>query len=231
MIAFVACIALVLGTRGAWEPRVSPGVVIEVVGAVPRPGLHALAVPTVAAAVAAAGGDAAGLPDTPLVAGDRVVVGPDGVHVAPSGDPLLVGLPVDVNTADAHALSAIPGIGPSVAEAIVSDRAAHGRFYEVADLERVPGVGASTRLLLEPFVTVGEVGPRPATRAPTPVDVNTATAAELETLPGIGPVTASRIVVDRDQNGPYATLDDLERVAGIGPKTVARLREDAVAGP
>jgi competence protein ComEA len=44
-------------------------------------------------------------------------------------------------------------------------------------------------------------------------------------------VTASRIVVDRDQNGPYATLDDLERVAGIGPKTVARLREDAVAGP
>ena len=52
------------------------------------------------------------------------------------------------------------------------------------------------------------------------VDVNAATPAALEGLPGIGPARASGIVEGR----PYARLEDLERVAGIGPATLARLR-------
>ena len=57
------------------------------------------------------------------------------------------------------------------------------------------------------------------------LNVNTATAAELELLPGIGPALAGRIVDDRQANGPFKTVDDLDRVKGIGPKTLERIRE------
>ena len=58
-----------------------------------------------------------------------------------------------------------------------------------------------------------------------PVNVNTATAAELESLPGVGPATAAAIVDDRTRNGPFASVDDLERVPGIGPAKLAALRD------
>jgi competence protein ComEA len=57
-----------------------------------------------------------------------------------------------------------------------------------------------------------------------PVNVNTATAAELEALPGVGPATAAAIVDERTRNGPFASIDDLERVPGIGPAKLAALR-------
>ena len=47
-----------------------------------------------------------------------------------------------------------------------------------------------------------------------PVNVNTATADELEALPGVGPATAAAIVDDRTRNGPFVSVDDLERVPG-----------------
>ena len=58
-----------------------------------------------------------------------------------------------------------------------------------------------------------------------PVNVNTATAAELESLPGVGPATAAAIVDERTRNGPFASVDDLERVPGIGPAKLAALRD------
>lgn len=48
------------------------------------------------------------------------------------------------------------------------------------------------------------------------VDLNTATAAELDTLPGVGPATAAKIIADRTENGPFRTTEDLMRVPGIG---------------
>ena len=62
-------------------------------------------------------------------------------------------------------------------------------------------------------------------RASGPVDLNTATAADLETLPGVGPATAAAIVDDRTRNGPFASVDDLDRVPGIGPAKLAALRD------
>lgn len=58
---------------------------------------------------------------------------------------------------------------------------------------------------------------------PGPVDVNTATPAELETLPGIGPALAAAIVEWRSTNGPFAEPGDLLAVPGIGPAKLDRL--------
>ena len=50
------------------------------------------------------------------------------------------------------------------------------------------------------------------------ININTATAEELETLPGIGEVTAEKIIADREENGAFATIEDITRVSGIGDK-------------
>ncbi len=57
-----------------------------------------------------------------------------------------------------------------------------------------------------------------------PVDINKATVESLTTVPGIGKVTAERIVKWRETNGPFRRVEDLMKVKGIGDKTFDRLR-------
>jgi len=57
------------------------------------------------------------------------------------------------------------------------------------------------------------------------VNINTASATELETLSGIGEVLAGTIVEYRDQNGPFVSVDDLLDVSGIGPATLEEIRD------
>lgn len=70
----------------------------------------------------------------------------------------------------------------------------------------------------------------PSGSAAGTVDINRADAAELETLPGIGPTTAQKIVDDREANGPFAKPEDLMRVPGIGPKKFEALRDLVTCG-
>lgn len=57
------------------------------------------------------------------------------------------------------------------------------------------------------------------------VNINKATAAELETLPGIGPAKAEAIIEYRETNGPYKTIEDIMSISGFGEKTFAKLQE------
>lgn len=59
--------------------------------------------------------------------------------------------------------------------------------------------------------------PRTSSRAPELIDLDRASAAEIERLPRIGPTLAARIVADRDSLGPFRSLKGLERVRGVGP--------------
>ena len=60
-----------------------------------------------------------------------------------------------------------------------------------------------------------------------PVDLNTATADQLDALPGVGPATAAAIIAYRRQHGPFHQVDDLAQVAGIGPAKLAQIRPHA----
>jgi competence protein ComEA len=81
----------------------------------------------------------------------------------------------------------------------------------------VPVVGATPRAGAPP-------GPSPPTTAPGPLDINRATAEQLDALPGIGPATAQAIVTHREEHGPYASVDALEDVRGIGPAKLDAIR-------
>ena len=57
-----------------------------------------------------------------------------------------------------------------------------------------------------------------------PININRATAAQLDVLDGIGPVIASRIIEYRKTNGPFATIDELQKVSGIGVAKFAQIK-------
>ncbi len=63
-----------------------------------------------------------------------------------------------------------------------------------------------------------------------PLDLNRASAEELEKLAGIGPVLARRIVEWRENHGPFRSVQDLLKVPGIGPKTLEKILDKVTVG-
>jgi competence protein ComEA len=93
-------------------------------------------------------------------------------------------------------------------------------------------VNLAERLRDEQQVYVPREGELPAAGAlgsegTGPIDINTATALQLDELPGIGPSLAAAIIAFRSEHGPFATVDALEQVPGIGPSKLTQLRPHA----
>ncbi len=155
---------------------------------------------------------------------------------------------IDINSADSAALESLPGIGESKAAAIIQYRTDHGPFKSVDELDNVSGIGPSTLASIRDLVSVGggtaaatptastttATSSAPATTstaatattsssAGCPVNINTADASGLKSLPGIGDSKAAAIVQYRTDHGAFTSCDALDNVSGIGPSTLATL--------
>ncbi len=99
------------------------------------------------------------------------------------------------------------------------------------DRIRVPTQKAPTptRLAATPLSTPG-VAPLPSA-TPGPVDINSATLEELDTLPGIGPALAGRIIAYRQLYGAFKAIEDLMKVDGIGPAVFSKIKDLITIGP
>jgi competence protein ComEA len=82
-----------------------------------------------------------------------------------------------------------------------------------------------------PIVSTAGPGADGAQDARVKININTATADELEALPEIGAVTAARIVAYREEHGPFRAVDDLIHVQGISDRTIDGFRELVTTGP
>jgi competence protein ComEA len=77
----------------------------------------------------------------------------------------------------------------------------------------VPGAGVA-----------GAASPGGVGETSGPISLNSATAEQLDTLPGVGPVTAQKIVTFREQHGPFQSVDGLDAIPGIGPARIEQLQ-------
>jgi competence protein ComEA len=156
--------------------------------------------------------------------------------------PLTDGERIDPNTAGEEDLDRLPGVGPAVAGRIVRMRRDRGPFAGPQDLLSVPGVGPATLARItphlewatEPRLGAG-AGPtrsalNPVARGVQRVDLNRASREDLESLPGVGPVMAERILKLRQELGRFRTLEELRSVRGIGPATIERIRSVVFIG-
>ena len=161
--------------------------------------------------------------------------------VAPEATPSPGPTPTDIRVQISGAVAS-PGVySMSEGDRVMDVLAAAGGARPGADLSalnlarrvedeahyHVPPVGSTAAPGIQPF-SRGTV-PQAGSDSYPLVDLNSASARELESLPGIGPVMAERIVAHREANGPFASVDDIEGVPGIGPKTLESIRSLATA--
>lgn len=121
----------------------------------------------------------------------------------------------------AQAIDAAGGLTPE------ADVAGLNRASKVTDGQKihVPTVGEQQASIAEAGVDGGTSASSGVSGATGLVNINTASAAELQTLSGIGPSMAQSIIDERTKNGAFASVDDLMRVSGIGEKKLAKIKD------
>jgi competence protein ComEA len=112
----------------------------------------------------------------------------------------------------ADAVSSAGGATPKADLALVNLAAPLSDGQQIVVPARAPPVSAAG-------------GGAPGGAASGPVHLNSATVEQLDALPGVGPVTAQKIVDYRQAHGAFASVDDLDAIPGIGPARLEQLRD------
>ncbi|GIF26453.1 competence protein ComEA [Actinoplanes tereljensis] len=200
-LAAVAAVVIVIAAFLAWRARPR-------VDTVTPPSFDSTASPAGPVTTAGPVGGAAAA--TPGASAAEVVVAVGGKV----GKPGLVRLPPGARVADA--LTAAGGADPGVDVAMLN------LARKVVDGELIlVGVTPSPGVV----IPTGPAGTGGAAPAGGPVNLNTATLADLDTLPGVGPVLAQRILDARDAQGGFKSVSDLRKVDGIGDARYEQLKD------
>jgi len=148
---------------------------------------------------------------------------------------------ININTADHAELDTLPGIGPVLADEIINYRFFYGPFQTPHDIVNVRGIGEAKYAAIANMITTYGGGSS-YYHSPTPptdpyagggtsgkLNINIATQAELETLPGIGPAKARAIIDYRTRYGKFQRKEDVKLVSGIADATFAKIEPYIVA--
>ena len=154
---------------------------------------------------------ATSIPTVPAASSPSEPSGPVSVHVAGA-----------VERAGVYELAAGSRVQDAIAAAGGATPEADANALNLA-AELVDGTRVYVPVAGETLPAESAGASAPAASAAGPLDLNQATAAELDVLPGVGPATAAAIVADREQNGPFLSVDELTRVRGIGPAKLEAL--------
>jgi competence protein ComEA len=155
-------------------------------------------------------------PQPTLQAGQSVVVSVVGLVQQPG----LVTLAPGARIADAVSAAGGPLNGADTVGLNLARHVADGEQIVVGIATPAGRPAALGSSVGEPQIGPAAEGPNPA----HPVDLNTATVEQLDTLPGVGPVTAAAIMAWRQANGRFTEIDQLGEVDGIGPARLEKLR-------
>ena len=147
-----------------------------------------------------------------------------------------------------HAAAALPAVPQSLVVVDVVGAVRHAGLYRLPQGSRIADAlaraGGATRkaeldlvnlaapladgsqIVVPTRTAAGRGGGGSGPSAPTgPVHLNSATEADLEALPGVGPVTAQKILDYRQHHGAFGSVDELDAIPGIGPKRLDQLRD------
>lgn len=169
------------------------------------------------------------------VVGAVMTPGGQTVEVAPAVTATEATDAVAVDVVVLHVIGAVaePGIveltlGSRVVDAIATAGGpAPDADLSGVNLARIVADGEQLRIPRLGEVALAAPGTGSGVSTDGRVNINTADATALETLPGVGPALAARIIAWRDENGPFRSVDELTAVSGIGEKTLDGMRDQA----
>jgi competence protein ComEA len=207
VLVLVAAVAAVVAAVGVWRDRPEPRPVETSMVA-------AAGQLTVSASSDASGatGSASASPPPTL---SEILVSVTGLVVNPG----VVRLPPDARVADAIAAAGGTGPGANLTGMNLAARLADGDSVVVNDTGVAAGSASGATGAAAAGSGAGSGGPA----AGGLVNLNTADAAALDTLPGVGPVMAQNIIAWRSEHGKFSSVEQLQEISGIGPSRYAQI--------
>jgi competence protein ComEA len=203
-------------------------------GEISRPQLAVYVAAAIAIALVGArylreqGGGTSGSPAAAPAAGVRVERADDGklavVDVAGAvRKPGVYRLPASARVDDAVREAGGPSSGADLAGLNLAAKVEDGRQYIVPEKAPSAPGGGDVAAAAGGTAPAGEAAAPPTPS--TPLNLNTATAEQLDQLDGVGPETARKIVAYRQEKGGFGSVEELDQVPGIGPQRLAALRD------